>query len=78
MNGVDRLLRRFRKGDRVRAAIDIYYAVGDLTIDEGHQGTVHAPPPWMGLGGLVFVQWDGWSEDWSTTADCIDPVEGKP
>jgi hypothetical protein len=75
VSAATRLVRDFPRGSRVRAALDIYYAVGDVTIAAGHQGTVLAQPHI----GLLFVAWDAYPGDWSTAGDCVDPcTENTP
>ncbi len=65
---VARLLRKFAKGDRVVAALDIYYGVGP-EVAEGARGTVVA----SSNGGVVYVRWDGVAFPLGTSADSIDP-----
>lgn len=70
---IARLVRTFRVGERVRASLTIYYAVGDLTIAEGKTGTVRA----VSAANVPLVHWDGMLDglSFATSPDSIDPVD---
>lgn len=58
---VERLLRTFKPGDRVVAALDIYYAAHGVDVRAGTAGVVVADverPAVRLVTGVVLVRWD--------------------
>lgn len=72
---VARLMRTFKPGARVEAALDIVYADRAAEIRQGARGTIVA---WnqrrLGVTGLSAVVWDGTAGTFATSNDSIDPV----
>lgn len=74
---VQRMLRTFEDGTRVRAAARIIYGTRPV-IEEGTEGTV-CTADFPLVPGLSLVRWDGWDAlRMVTSHDAIDPVEVQP
>lgn len=71
MTNIDRLLRTFTSGTRVRADLDIIYGTGE-EVAEGALGIVVSAALPGPSPGVYLVKWDGQAEPLPTTADCFD------
>ncbi len=81
-----RLLHPYKPGDRVVAAMDIFYAHTGVEVPEGRGGITSSGSFTLTVGtldprgrretqsGLVLVKWDGIDGVHSTSADAIDPA----
>ncbi len=67
-----RLMRRWTVGERCVAVMDIYYAIFEITIEAGTEGTVKA----ITRAGVVVVEWPRWKDDFATSPDVLDPIGG--
>lgn len=67
-------LHRFRKGERVRAALDILYCNTGVRIAYGTEGVVEK----AGLGGfLPGVKWNGRADAIATSFDSLELLDDE-
>lgn len=70
-DSIKRLLRTFAPGERIRASLDIYFAVSDFEVKEGALGVVIETR----LVGVAVVVWDEHPDVCvATSVDNIDSV----
>lgn len=61
MRTIERMLYPYKKGDRVRARLDIFCALRGCTVPIGTEGSI-VDPKSTGCIGLLLVHWDSGPE----------------
>jgi hypothetical protein len=69
---IERLFREYCPGDRVRAALDIFYGDGG-EVSEGDLGTVERTR-YARVRGVALVHWDRLGQSKATSCDSLDPA----